>query len=157
MMDSIKIGDKAPLFSALNQDDELIRLESFLGKKIVLYFYPRDNTPGCTVQACNLRDNYDTLVKSDCTIIGISRDTTKRHKKFIEKYQLPFNLVSDMGMEIHKLYNAMAPKNILEKIVRVPLRKTFIIDEAGYIEKIIEKVRVRDHSAQILGCLDDER
>lgn len=149
-MTHLTIGKKAPAFAGLNQNGETIELKSLLGKKVVLYFYPKDDTPACTAQACDLRDNYKKLKKAGYTIIGISPDEIKRHVKFIAKYELPFDLISDTEVKIAKKYGVWGEKTLYGRTYMGIIRTTFIIDEKGKISDIIEKVVTKDHSAQIL-------
>lgn len=148
-MKILKEGDKAPNFKAIDQDGKSLSLDNFKGKKVVLYFYPKDNTPGCTNEACNLRDNYDDLIGKGFEVIGVSPDSEASHQKFIGKYNLPFRLISDTEKEILKLYNAWGKKKMYGKTYEGVLRKTFIINEDQNIEKIIEKVKTKDHTNQI--------
>jgi thioredoxin-dependent peroxiredoxin len=149
----LQVGDKAPDFEAKNQDEKSIHLSDFKGKKVVLYFYPKDDTPGCTAEACNLRDNYDALIKRGFEVIGVSPDNEKSHLKFISKYSLPFNLVSDPEKSILKSYGAWGMKNMYGKNVEGVLRTTYIIDETGKVEKAITKVDTKNHTQQILDVL----
>ena len=150
-MNHLKVGDKAPDFTGKDQNGNDISLKDFKGKKVVIYFYPRDNTPGCTAQACNLRDNYDNLLKQGYVVIGISKDSQKSHQKFIDKYELPFPLIADEDKEILKLYGVWGPKKFMGKVSDGIHRTTFIIDENGVISEIIEKVNTKDHTTQILS------
>tara|TARA_X000001036_G_C20611736_1_gene779273 strand:+ start:604 stop:1059 length:456 start_codon:yes stop_codon:yes gene_type:complete len=149
-MITLKKGDVAPEFSAINQDGKIINLKDYKGKKLVLYFYPKDNTPGCTAQSCNLRDNYTLLQKQGYEIIGISQDSEKSHLKFIEKQSLPFNLISDIDHKVHHLYGTWDLKKYMGKEYMGTIRTTFVIDEKGVILDVIEKVKTADHTAQIL-------
>ena len=149
-MITLKKGDVAPEFSAINQDGKIINLKDYKGKKLVLYFYPKDNTPGCTAQSCNLRDNYTLLQKQGYEIIGISQDSEKSHLKFIEKQSLPFDLVSDIDHKVHHLYGTWDLKKYMGKEYMGTIRTTFVIDEKGVILDVIEKVKTADHTAQIL-------
>jgi len=148
---SLKVGDKAPEFSSFNQNGENISLKDFSGKNIILYFYPRDNTPGCTAQACNLRDNYKQLQDSGYIVLGVSSDSVKSHDKFIEKHDLPFDLIADEDKSIHKLYGTWIEKKMYGKVYMGTARWTFIIDENGVIKEIIEKVKTKEHTQQIIG------
>jgi len=148
-MTILKEGNIAPNFKGTDQNGEIISLDQYKGKKVILYFYPKDNTPGCTAEACNLRDNYSDILKKGMDIIGVSPDKEASHTKFIEKYDLPFKLISDPDKEILKLYNAWGEKKLYGKVYDGVLRKTFIIDENQKIEKIIEKVKTKDHTNQI--------
>lgn len=150
-MNHLKVGDKAPDFTGKDQNGNDISLKDFKGKKVVIYFYPRDNTPGCTAQACNLRDNYDNLLKQGYVVIGISKDSQKSHQKFIDKHELPFPLIADEDKEILKLYGVWGPKKFMGKVSDGIHRTTFIIDENGVISEIIEKVNTKDHTTQILS------
>ena len=147
---ALKIGDKAPDFSVNDQDGKPVTLSSFKGSKIVLYFYPKDMTPGCTAEACNLRDNYKTLLKQGYVVFGVSTDSEKSHQKFIAKEKLPFSLLADTDKKIHELYGAWGEKSMYGRKYMGTFRKTFVIDEKGVIEDIIEKVDTKDHTSQIL-------
>ncbi len=149
-MITLKIGDVAPEFSAINQDGKMINLTDYKGKKVVLYFYPKDNTPGCTTQSCNLRDNYTLLQKQGYEIFGISQDSEKSHQKFIEKQALPFDLISDADHKVHHLYGTWELKKYMGKEYMGTLRTTFVVDEKGRISDVIEKVKTDNHTAQIL-------
>ena len=149
-MITLKIGDVAPEFSVINQDGKIINLTDYKGKKVVLYFYPKDNTPGCTTQSCNLRDNYTLLQKQGYEIFGISQDSEKSHQKFIEKQALPFDLISDGDHKVHHLYGTWELKKYMGKEYMGTLRTTFVIDEKGQISDVIEKVKTDNHAAQIL-------
>ncbi|GAA5021656.1 peroxiredoxin [Marivirga lumbricoides] len=146
----LKVGDKAPDFKAKDQDGNEISLSNFKGKKVVIYFYPKDNTPGCTAQACNLRDNYEALQNKGYVVLGVSQDSEKSHQKFIEKQKLPFPLIADTDHTVHNLYGTWGEKQMYGKTYMGTLRTTFVIDEEGKIEDIIEKVKTKDHTAQIL-------
>lgn len=148
-MPELKINDKAPFFKGIDQNGETISLDQYKGKKVVLYFYPKDNTPGCTSEACNLRDNYNTFIEKGFEIIGVSADSEISHKKFTGKYELPFRLISDTDKAIIKMYGAWGEKKMYGKSYEGILRKTFIISEDHKIEKIIEKVQTKDHANQI--------
>jgi peroxiredoxin Q/BCP len=150
-MAELKIGDAAPFFSGKNQNGETISLTDYKGKKVVLYFYPKDNTPGCTAEACNLRDNHHDLIDKGYVVIGVSPDSEKSHQNFIGKFELPFDLIADTEKEILEAYNAWGEKKMYGKIYMGVLRKTYIIDEDGKIENIIEKVKTKDHTSQILA------
>lgn len=147
----IKIGDKAPDFKGTDQDGNEIKLSDFKGKKLVLYFYPKDNTPGCTAEACDLRDNYHRFEAMGYKIVGVSKDTEKSHKSFIEKFSLPFPLISDKDAVILKAYEAWGRKKFMGKEYDGIIRKTFVIDQDGVILDIIEKVDTKAHSKQIIG------
>lgn len=148
-MTNLKEGDKVPNFTGVDQNGESISLDRYKGKKVVLYFYPKDNTPGCTAEACNLRDNYSDLLEKGMNVIGVSPDSEESHKKFIKKFNLPFILISDPNKEILKLYKAWGKKKLYGKTYDGVLRKTYIISENQTIEKIFEKVKTKDHTNQI--------
>jgi peroxiredoxin Q/BCP len=150
-MTTLKAGDKAPDFSGLNEKDDTISLNDFKGKKLVLYFYPKDMTPGCTTQSCNLRDNYDTLLKQGYEVLGVSADSTKRHIKFIEKYDLPFSLLADEDHTVLNAYGVWGLKKFMGKEYDGIHRTTFVIDENGIIIEVIGKVKTKEHAEQILG------
>lgn len=152
-MPELKEGDLAPAIKAADQSGELITLEEYRGKKIVLYFYPKDNTPGCTAESCDLRDNYSQFIEKGFEVIGVSADSEKSHQKFISKYNLPFRLISDVDKKVLQDYNAWGEKKLYGKSYMGVLRKTYIIDEKGYVEKIIEKVKTKEHSRQIFSEL----
>ena len=147
---ALKIGNKAPDFESINQNGDKVKLSDFIGKKVVLYFYPRDNTPGCTAQACNLKDNYKTLQKNGYTILGISKDSPKSHQKFINKFDLPFDLIADEDQNVHIKYGTWIEKSMYGKNYMGTARWTFLIDEKGNIENIIQKVKTKEHTSQIL-------
>ncbi len=146
----LKIGDKAPEFEAEDEQGNLIRLKDFQGKKTVLYFYPKDNTPGCTAQACNLRDNYSSLLSEGYVVLGVSSDSTQKHKNFVKKYGLPFPLVVDTDLKVHELFGTWQEKKMYGKSFMGTVRTTFIIDEQGNISNIIRKVKTKEHARQIL-------
>ena len=149
-MSKLKIGDKAPTINAIDQNGNQITLDQYKGKKVVLYFYPKDMTSGCTAQACNLSDNYSHLNKNGYDVIGVSCDSVKRHQKFIEKYDLPFNLISDEDKKVVNDYGVWQLKKFMGREYMGIVRTTFLIDENGKIEDIIEKVNTKDHTSQIL-------
>lgn len=146
----IKVGDKAPDFAVNDQDGNPVKLSSLKGKKVVLYFYPKDMTPGCTAEACNLRDNYHSMVRQGYEILGVSTDSEKSHKKFTEKEKLPFRLLADTEKGIHEAYGTWVEKSMYGRKYMGTARVTFIIDETGRVEDIIEKVDTKDHANQIL-------
>ncbi len=148
---SLQVGDKAPAFEGVDQNGDPIKLTDFAGKKLVLYFYPKDNTPGCTVQACNLRDNYDTLLKAGYAVVGISSDTEKKHQNFINKFDLPFPLIADVDKSIHDQFGTWVEKQMYGRKYMGTARTTFVIDENGVIAEIIAKVKTKEHTAQILN------
>ncbi len=148
-MKKLEQGDKAPGFKGKDQGGNVISLDQFKGKKLVLYFYPKDNTPGCSAEACNLRDNYQDFLNRGYAVVGVSADSEKSHQKFIQKYDLPFPLISDPDKEIIKTYGAWGEKSMYGKKYEGILRKTFVISEDGFVERIIEKVKTKEHSRQI--------
>jgi peroxiredoxin Q/BCP len=156
MMGHLTKGTRAPDFEAHNQDGKTIRLKDFRGKKVILYFYPKDDTPGCTAEACNLRDNYQKWIEKGFEVIGISPDSMKSHQKFIEKYHLPFSLVSDPDRNILKAYGAWGTRKMYGRSYDGVLRTTYVIDEEGIIEKVLVKVDTKNHSTQILQELNLE-
>jgi peroxiredoxin Q/BCP len=149
-MSTLKQGDKAPAIDAKDQSGNTISLNDYAGKKLVLYFYPKDDTPGCTAEACNLRDNYDSLLNAGFDVIGVSSDNEKSHLKFITKYSLPFRLISDTDQKVSNDYGVWGLKKFMGKEYMGINRTTFLIDENGNIEKVIEKVDTKNHIAQIL-------
>jgi len=153
-MTTLKEGMPAPAFQGVDQNGETVSLEEFRGKKVVLYFYPKDNTPGCTAEACNLRDNFDRFQKQGFEIIGVSPDSETSHQKFSAKHQLPFHLLADPEKEIIQAYGAWGEKKMYGKTYEGVLRSTFIIDEKGTIEKIVKKVKTKDHTNQLFSELN---
>ncbi len=143
-------GDKAPYFEGPDQDGNIIRLSDFAGRRLVLYFYPKDSTPGCTAEACDLRDNYQRFLDLGYAVVGVSKDSTASHQKFIAKYGLPFPLISDPETAILQAYEAWGEKKNYGKVSMGTLRKTYVIDENGVITDIISKVETKNHTAQIL-------
>ena len=150
-MTHLKPGDKAPDFKGKDQNGNPIGLADFKGSRLVLYFYPKDNTPGCTAQACNLRDNYDVLLKQGYKVVGVSADNEKSHVKFIEKFELPFPLIADTEKEILKAFGVWGPKKFMGREFDGIHRTTFIIDEKGVIAEVIEKVDTKNHTAQFIA------
>ena len=146
----LQTGDKAPYFEGPDQDGNIIRLSDFTGRRLVLYFYPKDSTPGCTAEACDLRDNYERFLSQGYAVVGVSKDSAASHRKFIEKYSLPFPLISDPETVILQAYEAWGEKKNYGKVSMGTLRKTYVIDENGIITDIISKVDTKNHSAQIL-------
>lgn len=149
-MKHLKIGDQAPSFSAKDQNGELVKLSDFEGKKVVIYFYPKDNTPGCTAQACNIRDNYEALQAKGIVILGVSADSEEAHRKFIEKYDLPFPLIADTEKELIQLYGVWGEKKFMGRVYDGIHRTTFVLDENHKIVGIIEKPKTKDHAREIL-------
>ena len=149
-MNVLKIGDNAPEFSCKNQHGDTINLSDFLGKKIVLFFYPKANTPGCTAEACNLNDNYSRFKSEGYEIIGVSADSEKAQKNFSDKFSFNYSLLCDEDKKVISSYGAWGQKKMYGKEYMGIIRKTIIIDESGKIEQIIEKVKTKEHTAQIL-------
>jgi len=149
-MTHLKVGDKAPKFSGVNENGDKVALKDFKGKKLILFFYPKDNTPTCTVEACNLRDNYKMLKNKGYALLGVSPDTQKKHQNFIKKFELPFPLLADENLETIKAFDVWGPKKFMGKEYDGLHRTTFVIDEKGKIEQVITKVKSKDHAAQIL-------
>jgi peroxiredoxin Q/BCP len=147
----LKEGMKAPLFEGIDQNGNNVKLTGFSGKKVVLYFYPKDNTPGCTAEACNLRDNHELLLRKGFAVVGVSIDSEKSHKNFAGKYSLPFPLIADTTKKICSDYGIWKEKSLYGKTFLGIARTTFIIDEKGIIEKIISKVDTKAHSEQIFN------
>jgi thioredoxin-dependent peroxiredoxin len=145
----MKEGDYAPDFTGRDQNGNAISLKDFKGKKVVLYFYPKDSTPGCTQEACNIRDNYSEFLIKGYVVIGVSADDEKSHRKFIEKFQLPFSLIADTDRSIIKVYGVWGRKKFMGREFEGIIRTTFIINEKGIVEKIISKVDTKNHASQI--------
>lgn len=148
---TLKVGDPAPQFTTKDQDGKPVSLSDFKGKKVVLYFYPNDMTPGCTAEACSLRDNYRALQKQGYVVLGISSNDEKSHQKFIAKENLPFSLLADTDKSVHEKYGTWAEKSMYGRKYMGTLRVTFVIDEKGVIKEIIEKVDTKNHASQVLG------
>ena len=146
----LKIGDKMPEFEVMDQNGNMVTSKNLIGKKTIIYFYPKDNTSGCTAEACNLRDNHDALIAKGYNVIGVSKDSAASHKKFTEKYDLPFTLLADTSTAMLQAFGAWGEKKMYGKTVLGTLRKTFIFDENGVLTEIIEKVDTKNHAAQIL-------
>ena len=144
------VGEKAPDFLVKNQDGKEVQLSDFAGKKLVIYFYPKDNTPGCTAESCNLRDNYQALQAQGYEVLGVSGDSEKSHQKFINKYELPFDLLADTDKKMIEDFGVWKEKSMYGKTFLGIARTTFLINEEGIIEEIIQKVKTKDHTAQIL-------
>ena len=153
-MATLKEGDKAPDFTAKDQNGKAISLANFKGKTVILYFYPKDDTPGCTAEACDFRDNYQSLIGKGFEVIGVSTDDEKSHKKFETKYNLPFPLIADEDKKIVEAYGVWGEKSMYGKTYMGTTRKTFIIDADGNIQKIIDKVDTKAASQQVLDILD---
>ncbi len=146
----LKIGDKMPDFEVVDQDGNQVSSKDLIGKKTVVYFYPKDNTSGCTAEACSIRDNYESLVAKGYNVIGVSKDSAASHRKFREKYDLPFTLLSDTSTQMLQAFGAWGEKKMYGKTVMGTIRRTFIYDEEGILTRIIEKVDTKNHAAQIL-------
>jgi peroxiredoxin Q/BCP len=146
----LKVGDKAPDFTVNDHDGNPVKLSQFRGKKVVLYFYPRDMTPGCTAEACNLRDNYQSMVRRGYEVLGVSTDDERSHQRFIAKEKLPFRLLADTQKTIHDAYGTWIEKSMYGRKYMGTARVTFVINEKGIIEDIIEKVDTKNHVSQIL-------
>ena len=146
----LKIGDKMPDFEVVDQDGNQVSSKDLIGKKTVVYFYPKDNTSGCTAEACSIRDNYESLVAKGYNVIGVSKDSAAAHRKFREKYDLPFTLLSDTSTQMLQAFGAWGEKKMYGKTVMGTIRRTFIFDEEGILTRIIEKVDTKNHAAQIL-------
>lgn len=149
-----EMGDRAPLFTGINENGEKIQLKTYRGKKVILFFYPRDSTPTCTVEACNLRDNYALLQEKGFEIIGISPDDANKHQKFIKKNNLPFPLIADTKLKIIKKYDVWGPKKFMGKVYDGLHRTTFVISEKGKIERVFKHVKSKIHTQQILASYE---
>jgi peroxiredoxin Q/BCP len=149
-MSTLTKGDKAPVFTGVDQDGQPVSLSDYAGKKLVLYFYPKDDTPGCTAEACSLRDNYDKLINSGFDVLGVSTDPVKSHKKFVDKYTLPFRLLSDTEKTVSEAFGVYGLKKFMGKEYMGINRTTFLIDEKGIIIDVISKVDTKKHAEQIL-------
>ena len=146
----LKIGDRMPDFEVVDQDGNKVEAKDLIGRKTIVYFYPKDNTSGCTAEACNIRDNYGALVAAGYNVVGVSKDSAASHRKFMDKYELPFTLLSDTSTEMLQAFGAWGEKKMYGKTVMGTLRRTFIFDEQGILERIIEKVDTKNHVEQIL-------
>ncbi len=147
----LKIGDRMPDFDVMDQDGNKVSSKDLIGKKTIIYFYPKDNTSGCTDEACNIRDNHEALMARGYNVVGVSKDSVNSHKKFKERHNLPFTLLSDTSTEMLQAFGAWGEKKMYGKTVMGTIRKTFIFDENGILTEIIEKVDTKNHAAQILG------
>lgn len=152
----LEVGNKAPSFTLMGDDGKEYSLDDYRGKKVLLYFYPKDNTPGCTKEACSLRDWNDEIIKRGVTVMGVSKDTIQSHNKFREKHNLNFILLSDPEKSVHMAYDAWGEKKLYGKVSLGTIRKTFLIDENGNIEKIWNKVAVATHGEDVVKYLDKE-
>ncbi len=146
----LKVGDKAPNFEAIDQNEKTVKLSDFSGKKLVVFFYPKASTPGCTVEACNLRDNYQTFLAQNYEVIGVSADSVKRQANFATKQELPFSLLADEDKKVIEAFGVWGPKKFMGKEYDGIHRTTFVIDEQGIIEEVIAKVKTKAHTEQIL-------
>jgi peroxiredoxin Q/BCP len=153
-MTVLKAGDKAPDFSGINQDGKEIKLSDFAGKKLILYFYPKDDTPGCTAESCNLNDNYDLWLEKGFEVVGVSPDSVESHQKFRNKFGLKFDLIADTEKEILQAYGAWGEKSMFGKKYMGVLRTTFVIDANGIIQQVFENVKTKDHSNQIFKSIN---
>ena len=153
-MTKLKVGDKAPYFEGVNQSGKKVSLNDFAGKKLILYFYPKDDTPGCTAESCNLNDNYDAWLEKGFDVVGVSPDSEKSHQKFVKKFGFRFNLIADTEKEILQTYDVWGVKKMYGKEYMGVLRTTFVINEAGVIERVFEKVDTGDHTNQIIDTLN---
>ena len=149
-MDTLKVGDKVPSFVAKDENGNDIKLSDYLGKKLIVFFYPKANTPGCTAEACNLRDNYTELKAQGYELLGVSADSQKRQLSFKNKYQFPFPLLADEDHTLLNIFGVWGPKQFMGKKYDGIHRMTFVIDQDGVVEKVIEKVKTKDHAAQLL-------
>ncbi|MBE6216692.1 MAG: thioredoxin-dependent thiol peroxidase [Bacteroidales bacterium] len=146
----LKIGDRMPDFQVADQDGNIVSSTDLKGKKTIIYFYPKDNTSGCTAEACNLRDNYDSLTSEGYNVIGVSKDSSASHRRFADKHELPFTLLADTSTEMLQAFGAWGEKKMYGKTVMGTIRRTFIFNEDGILERIIEKVDTKNHASQIL-------
>ena len=146
----LKIGDKMPDFEVVDQDGKAVSSKDLIGKKTVIYFYPKDNTSGCTAEACSLRDNYEALMARGYNVVGVSKDSAASHRKFADKYDLPFTLLADTSTQMLQDFGAWGEKKMYGKAVMGTIRKTFIFDEEGILSEVIEKVDTKNHADQIL-------
>lgn len=153
-MTTLEEGDKAPDFKGVDQNENEIQLSDYAGKKLVLFFYPKDNTPGCTAEACNLRDNFDALREKGYELLGVSPDSARKHQNFIKKHNLPFPLLADTEKEVLNAYGAWGPKKFMGRAYDGVHRTTFVIDEEGKIEKVFKKVKTKAHTEQILEAME---
>lgn len=146
----LKIGDKMPHFEVVNQDGKVVTSEELLGRKTIIYFYPKDNTSGCTAEACSLRDNHEALIAKGYNVIGVSKDSAASHRKFIDKYELPFTLLADTTTQMQQAFGVWGEKSMYGRKYMGTMRRTFIFDEEGVLTEIIEKIDTKNHAAQIL-------
>lgn len=149
-MNTLNVGDKAPHFTSTDQDGNKVSLSDYKGKKLIVFFYPKASTPGCTAEACNLRDNYKELLKKGYSLLGVSADSQKRQKNFSEKYNFPFPLLADENKEVINAFGVWGEKKFMGRTFDGIHRTTFVIDENGIVSKVITKVKTKDHAAQLL-------
>ncbi len=149
-MNTLQVGDKVPAFTAVDQDGNQITLSDYQGKKLVVFFYPKANTPGCTAEACNLRDHYQELQDAGYALLGVSADSQKKQKNFQTKFEFPFPLLADEDHTVINAFGVWGPKKFMGREYDGIHRKTFIVDEQGTVERVIDKVKTKDHAAQIL-------
>lgn len=149
----LEVGDKAPDFTLPNQDGEEVSLADFAGKRVVVYFYPKDNTPGCTKEACSIRDNFPAITDKEAVVLGISADTVESHKKFKEKHDLPFTLLSDPEKAVIKAFGAWGTKKMYGKEYEGIMRSTYVINPEGTVEKVFKKVKAAEHGTELLSVL----
>ena len=150
-MGKLKVGDKVPDFLSKDQDGTIIKLSDYEGKKLIIFFYPRANTPGCTAEACNLRDNYSALKAAGYELLGVSEDSSRKQSNFKNKYDLPFPLLADEDHTVIETFGVWGPKKFMGREFDGLLRTTFVIDENGVVERVVDKVKTKDHAAQLLN------
>tara|TARA_B100000963_G_scaffold299718_2_gene271860 strand:- start:1822 stop:2289 length:468 start_codon:yes stop_codon:yes gene_type:complete len=155
-MTHLKVGDKSPSFSVINQDSVIVTNDDFLNKKLIIFFYPKDNTPGCTAESCNLSNNYEEFLDQGFDVVGVSPDSVNSHVKFKSKYNLKFNLIADVEKKMSKLFGVYGPKKFMGREYDGIHRTTFVISEGGLIEKIFSKVDTKNHAQQILESYKSE-
>lgn len=152
----LNVGDKAPSFTGIIQDGSEVKLSDYRGKKLIIFFYPADNTPSCTAEGCNLRDNYKVLQKRGYEILGVSPDSPKKHTNFIKKFEFPFDLLADTELTVTKSFGAFGWKKFMGREYEGVLRSTFLIDEKGVVEAVIAKVKTKTHGEQILEIIESQ-
>ncbi|MEN8764440.1 thioredoxin-dependent thiol peroxidase [Wenyingzhuangia sp.] len=150
-MKMLQVGEKAPNFEAIDQHEKPVKLADFAGKKLVVFFYPKASTPGCTVEACNLRDHYQTFLAQNYEVVGVSADSVKRQLNFANKHELPFSLLADEDKKVIEAFGVWGPKKFMGKEYDGIHRTTFVIDEKGIVSEVITKVKTKEHTAQILS------
>lgn len=149
-MKTLKVGDKVPNFESVDEQGQTVKLSDYKGKKLVVFFYPKANTPGCTVEACNLRDNYEVLKEKGYELLGVSADSVRKQSNFKKKFNFPFPLLADVDKEVIDAFGVWGEKKFMGRTFDGIHRKTFIVDENGIVERVIDKVKTKDHAAQIL-------